>query len=148
LLASWLAQLGGSAMKIAFLSVTMLALAAPAAFAQQLPQPHVAADAMNDTREVGVGNHRAWLKSMAHLTELRAKLAESWRGMGMPPQAAKMVADAYNPEKALRIRQVSLHGKSDQEIAQMMQAALKEKHYLEADQLLIDYQRQKLKRSE
>jgi hypothetical protein len=59
-----------------------------------------------------------------------------------------VVADAYDPNLAQHIHHAQLRGKSDQEIAQMMQDALKEKRYMDANQLLIDYQRQKLKLSE
>lgn len=129
-------------MKVAVLIVTMLGLAASAAFAQDMPQQHVSADAMNAPKDFS-NNQQTWLNSMERKTKLRAILMESWRSMGMAPPAAQMVADAYDPDKALRMQKVSLRGKSDQEIAQMMQVALGEKRYLEADQILIDFQRLK-----
>jgi hypothetical protein len=81
---------------------------------------------------------------MANLARLRARLAEAWQAMGMSPQGARLVADAYDPHPAGRLHHAALRGKSDQEVAQMMQLAIKEKRYLHADQLLIDYQREKL----
>lgn len=139
------------------LFAAVLVLAAPVAFAQQQPQRDPMQDMMrrqqesnqrqfdNNQREFVRGDHQAWLNSMANLTKLRAKLTEAWQGMGMSPQGAKLVADAYDPNLAARLRHVSLRGKSDQDVAQMMQLALKEKRYLDANQLLIDYQREKLK---
>jgi hypothetical protein len=143
-------------MSRSFLFVALLALVAPAAFAQQQSEPNPsqtmrnleelrARAAMNNANAARQGDHQAWLNSMANLAKLRAKLAEAWQGMGMSPQGAKVVADAYDPNLAEHIHHARLRGKSDQEIAQMMQDALKEKRFLDADQLLIDYQRQKLR---
>lgn len=139
-----------------FLFAMALVLVAPAALAQH-QQQDPAGDMMrrhqqlenrqsqNTARDFERGDHQAWLNSMANLAKLRAKLAEAWQGMGMSPQGAKLVADAYDPNLAARIHHASLRGKSDQDIAAMLQSALKQKHYLDANQLLIDYQRQKLK---
>lgn len=129
-------------MRKAFLMMTMLSLAAPAAFAQNMPGQHVSTEAMNAPRDFS-NNRQTWLNSMERKTKLRAMLTEAWKSMGMAPPAAQAVADAYDPDKALRIQRVSLRGKSDQEVAQMMQVALGEKRYLEADQILIDFQRLK-----
>lgn len=129
-------------MRRAVLMSTMLGLAAPILFAQNMPQQHVSAEAMNAPRDFTT-NQQTWLNSMERKTKLHAMLAEAWQNMGMAPPAAQLVAAAYDPDKALRIRQVPLRGKSDQEIAKMMQVALGEKRYLEADQILIDYQRLK-----
>ncbi len=140
------------------LFVAMLVLVAPAAYAQQQSQQRdplgdmlrrhadsVNRQGQNTERDFERGDHQAWLNSMANLAKLRAKLAEAWQGMGMSPQGAKVVADAYDPNLAQHIHHTSLRGKSDQEVAQLMQGALKEKRYLDANQLLIDYQRQKLR---
>ncbi|NUR24237.1 hypothetical protein [Frateuria sp.] len=141
----------------------LLMLAAPAALAQQQNQPsqdqvaeqmmrmhqeQLNRQAQNTATNFARGDHQAWLNSMANLTRLRTKLAEAWQGMGMSPQGAKVVADAYDPEWASHAHHVSLRGKTDQEVAQLMQAALKDKRFLDADQLLIDYQRQKLRLGE
>lgn len=135
----------------------VLALAMTTAFAQQRPEKDPNADMMrrqqdtytrqvqNKSSQVADGDRQAWLNSSANLVKLRAKLAEAWQGMGMSPQGAKFVADAYDPTFASHMHHASLRGKSDQEVAQMLQAALKDKHYLAADQLLIDYQREKLR---
>lgn len=135
----------------------MLALVMTTAVAQQRPEKDPNADMMrrqqdtytrqlqNKADQVAEGDRQAWLNSSASLVKLRAKLAEAWQGMGMSPQGAKVVADAYDPTFASHMHHASLRGKSDQEVAQMLQAALKDKHYLVADQLLIDYQREKLR---
>jgi hypothetical protein len=36
-------------------------------------------------------------------------------------------------------------GKSDEEVAEMLQSAIRQERYLEADQLLIDYERNRLR---
>lgn len=146
-------------MSKAFLFVpAVLALTLSTAFAQQQrPEKDPNADMMrrqqdtytrqaqNKADQFAEGDRQAWLNASANLAKLRAKLAEAWQGMGMSPQGAKLVADAYDPNFAAHMHHASLRGKSDQEVAQMLQAALKDKHYLAADQLLIDYQREKLR---
>jgi len=142
-----------------FLFVAVLAVTAPAIHAQQhsdqTPRNAMqdverlrARAAANNARATDYGDRQAWLDSLANVTKLRAKLAEAWQNMGMSPAGAKIVADAYDPNLAQHIHHPRVRGKSDQEIAQMMQAALKEKRFMDADQLLIDYQRQKLKLAE
>lgn len=136
----------------------VLALTISTAFAQQQqPQSDPNADMMrrqqdtynrqlqNKADQFAEGDRQAWLNSAANLAKLRVKLAEAWQGMGMSPQGAKFVADAYDPNLAFHMHRASLRGKSDQEVAQMLQSALKDKHYMMADQLLIDYQREKLR---
>jgi hypothetical protein len=135
-----------------------LALLAPAAFAQTAAkldpgsenqiiqqQDTLYRQLQSAAHSTELGERQAWLRSMANLAKLRLKLAEAWQRMGMTPQGAKLVADAYNPELAMRMHHEPLAGKSDQEIAAMLQAAIGQKHYLSANQLLIDYQRNKLK---
>jgi glucose/arabinose dehydrogenase len=139
-------------------SVLFLAtlLAAPAICAQQQPPQEATSNALqrqqendarqgsNIARQFQRGEDQAWLNAMTNLTKLRAKLAEAWQHMGMSPEGAKLVADAYDPELAAHMHHMSLRGKSDQEVAELLQSALKDKRYMNADQLLIDYQRQKL----
>jgi hypothetical protein len=140
------------------LFAVVLALAAPVVSAQQQPgqEPNPGQTmrnlqelqnraSQNNARAMEQGDRQAWLNSMANLTKLRTKLADAWQSMGMSPAGAKIVADAYDPEMAARIHHVSLRGKSDQDVAGMMQAALAAKNYMAANQLLIDYQREKLK---
>lgn len=134
-----------------------IALAAPSAFAQQShtqqdpalervrrEQQNIDRMTQNNSRRFENGDRQAWLRSMDNLVKLRAKLAEAWQTMGMSPQGAKLVADAYDPEWAAHLHRTSLRGKSGQEIAQLLQAAVREKRYLAADQMLIEYQQQKL----
>jgi hypothetical protein len=137
-----------------------LAMAAPGAFAQHQSRPQLPpggrAPTMQDVynrqarnaRDMEVGDRQAWLNSLANQNKLRAKLAEAWQGMGVAPGTAKTIADAYDPEMASQMHHTSMRGKSDQEVAVMLQSALTAKHYLVANQLLIDYQREKLKLAE
>lgn len=140
-----------------FLWVLALGVVAPGAFAQQKPKPQPDTRAtMQDVyrsqargaKEMEAGDRQAWLNSLANQTKLRAKLAEAWQGMGLSPQAAKTIADAYDPQMASQMHHTSMRGKSDQEVAALLQSALTAKHYLVANQLLIDYQREKLKLGE
>jgi hypothetical protein len=141
------------------LVTALVALIVPAAaFAQQQQRPQVDPQyemmrrqaQMSDRQERERDHDLArgtygWSKDYeAKLEKLRAGLAQSWRDMGMSPEGAKLVADAYDPKLAAKAPKVPIRGKSDQEVAQMMQAALKGKRYLEADQLLIDYQQRKV----
>ncbi|UGB37668.1 hypothetical protein [Frateuria soli] len=136
-------------------------LAAPAAIAQQnsqQPTQHSkpvqsfqdlrARESQSRVKSMTRAQQQGYLDSLADLETLRGKLADAWTQMGMSPAGAKRVADAYDPDLAARSHHTSLRGKSDQEIARLMQDALKEKKYLKANQLLIDYQRQKLALSE
>lgn len=145
-------------MNRSFLFVLGLTLLAPAAFAQtagkldpgseeQVEQRQATLDRQvrNASHDLDRGERQSWLRSMTNLAKLRIKLAEAWQGMGMSPQKAKLVADAYDPTLAASMHRTSLRGKSDQEIAGMLQDAIKQQHYLSANQLLIDYQRNKLR---
>jgi hypothetical protein len=58
------------------------------------------------------------------------------------------VADAYDPTLASQMHHTSLRGKTDDQIAGMLRDAVAANRFLVADQLLIDYQRQKLSMSE
>jgi hypothetical protein len=141
-----------------FLFAVGLTLLAPAAFAQTAGkldpgsrdqvtrnQHLMYRQVLNASREAEQGERQSWLNSMANLAKLHTKLAEAWQDMGMSPQGAKLVADAYDPNLATRMHHTSVRGKSDEEIAQMLQAAIKQENYLVADQLLIDYQRNRLR---
>lgn len=142
------------------LLVVALALVSPSIFAQQQskpePQPSyiqrqqnlLQRESKNNSREMRQGYDQAWRNAMTNQTKLRAKLTEAWLGMGLSPQAAKTVADAYDADFASQTHHTSLRGKSDQEVATMLQSALASKRYQVADQLLIDYQRSKLSLSE
>jgi hypothetical protein len=144
-------------MNRSFLFALGLTVLAPTAFAQMAAkldpgsaeqvirhQDALDRQAQNVARDLEQGERQSWLNSMANLAKLRTKLAEAWHDMGMSPQGAKVVADAYDPNLAMRMHHESLHGKSDQEVAEMLQAAIKQKNYLSANVLLIDYQRNRL----
>lgn len=135
-----------------------LTLLAPAALAQTAARldPGSAAQVIqnqemqnremqNAARNMEEAQRRSWLNAMANLAKLRAKLAEAWQGMGMSPQDANVVANAYDSNLTARMHRDSLRGKSDEEVAEMLQSAIRQKRYLEADQLLIDYERNRLR---
>lgn len=146
------------AMNRNFLFAMGLTLLAPAASAQMAAkldpgstgqviqrQEMLERQMQNSARDMEEGQRRSWLDSMANLAKLRIKLAEAWQGMGMSPQGAKVVANAYDPNLAARMHHESLRGKSDEEVAGMLQSAIRQKHYLSANQLLIDYERNRLR---
>lgn len=146
------------AMNRNFLFAMGLTLLAPAASAQMAAkldpgstgqviqrQEMLDREMQNAARDMEEGQRRSWLDSIANLAKLRIKLAEAWQGMGMSPQGAKVVANAYDPNLAARMHHESLRGKSDEEVAEMLQSAIRQKHYLSADQLLIDYERNRLR---
>ncbi|WP_159082198.1 hypothetical protein [Rhodanobacter thiooxydans] len=86
-------------------------------------------------------DRQTYVNSLANLTKLRAKLAEAWQTLGMSPQAAQAVANAYQPSLVQNVRHVSLRGKSSQEVAAMLQSALASKDYMLANQTLIEYEK-------
>lgn len=75
-----------------------------------------------------------------NLRNLRVKLAEVWQALGLSPNDAHLVAAAYQPESK-RVVPVSVSGKSDKEVAAMIQSAIESKDYMLANQTLIDYQK-------
>jgi len=139
--------------------VALGALVSSSVFAQQQPKPqprssqiqmqqNLGRQSANYVKDLRQGYDQAWRNAMTNQTKLRAKLTEAWIGMGLSPQAAKTVADAYDADFATQAHHTSLRGKSDQEVAAMLQSAVASKRYLIADQLLIDYQRAKLSLAE
>lgn len=137
----------------------LLLLSAPAAFAQQQPNhgvesPNQLSHQMqqmnmeNAARDASSGWYRQseerTIGSYPALMKMRAKLAEAWRALGMSPEGAKIVADAYRPESTGRVVHTSLEGRSEEEVAKMLHDALEKKNYLLADQLLIKYEQARL----
>lgn len=84
---------------------------------------------------------QSYVNSLVNLTKLRDNLAQAWQGLGLSPQAAQAVANAYQPNLVGKVHHDPLNGKSSQEIAAMLQAALTSKDYMLANQTLIDYER-------
>lgn len=138
---------------------TLVALASPALYAQssraqqeaQITQQSAYNARLNNVRmtdqadlRLVQSDHQAWLNSLPNLTKLRSKLAEAWQTLGLPPSTAHAVASAYMPNLAAGIHHAPLRGKSDEEVAAMLQSALTKKDYLMANQLLIDHQREQL----
>ena len=85
-----------------------------------------------------------YVNSLADLTKLRGNLAHAWQSLGLSPQAAQAVANAYQPNLVGSAHHNSLDGKSAPEIAAMLQSALARKDYMLANQTLIDYERGQL----
>ncbi len=83
-------------------------------------------------------------KAMADLPKVRAHLTQVWQHFGMSAKNAEIVASAYRVRDADLDRASSLSGKSDQEIASMLQSALGAKNYALADQLMINYERKRV----
>jgi hypothetical protein len=136
----------------------VLALLAPAAFAQPqstTPSSSQHQQEMNMQRQgahiaksTELGDRQAARDSLANLAKLHAGLAQAWQHMGLSPEAAQRVANAYDPNLASQMHHTSLHGKTDDQIAGLLRDAVAANHFLVADQLLIDYQRQKLSMNE
>ena len=104
----------------------------------------------SDTHSIGFqepaeGNRRTYNDAQARLTALRAQLAEGWQSLGMSKNAAEQVAAGYQENGTLTAHRVSVRGKSDAQIAAMLQSALAKKDYMLANQTLISFQRKKLK---
>mgnify|MGYP001551653089 FL=1 len=138
----------------------LLVLSAPAVFAQQ-QQQHNGVESPNQSsqqqqqlnmenaaREASYGWYRQSTERTIHsypaLSKLRARLAETWQTLGMSPEGAKIVADAYRPESTGRAEHTSLEGRSEEEVAKMLHDALDQKNYQLADQLLIKYEQARL----
>ena len=137
----------------------VLALVAPAAFGQRQSTPppsssqhqleqNLQRQGAHNAKYTELGDRQAARDSLANLTKLRAGLAQAWQHMGLSPEAAQRVANAYDPNMAAQMHHTSLHGKTDDQIAGMLRDAVAANHFLVADQLLIDYQRQKLSMNE
>ncbi|WEN15791.1 hypothetical protein PY254_03715 [Rhodanobacter sp. AS-Z3] len=85
-----------------------------------------------------------YVKSLTDLTRLRDSLTLEWQSLGLSPHAAKAVANAYKPNLVATAHHEPLSGKSDQEIAALLQNALAKKDYMLANQTLIDYEGEQL----
>jgi len=116
--------------------------------AMQRQSQQINRQARNNARAMDLGVRQAWLNSLDNQSKLHDKLAEAWQQMGLPAPQARKVAEAYNPEMALQMHHTPMRGKSDQEVASLLQSALASGRYQVANQLLIDYQRTKLSLSE
>ena len=84
-----------------------------------------------------------WAKRLRSLPLAREWLALEWQHLGVPADQATVVASAYQGDQPGR-SSLPLKGKSDQEIASMLQGALRAKNYGLADRLLIEYERYRL----
>jgi Ni/Co efflux regulator RcnB len=83
-------------------------------------------------------------KAMSDLPKVRAHLTEVWQHFGMSPKDAATVASAYRVSDNSLDRASSLTGKSDAEIASMLQSALSTKNYALANLLMINYEKKRI----
>lgn len=84
------------------------------------------------------------MSAMANLPKVRAALAKMWQKFGMTPEDARAVAATFRLNDNDMVRPEALYGKSDDEIAGLLQSAINGKHYQLANMLLIEYQRKRL----
>jgi hypothetical protein len=83
-------------------------------------------------------------KGMISLAAARKSLAAEWQKLGLSPEQATAVASTYRADTSAMLNHPSLERRSDKEVSAMIQQALASKNYRMANQLLIDYERQKL----
>lgn len=83
-------------------------------------------------------------KGMISLKDARKSLAAEWQKLGLSPEQATAVASTYRADSSAMLSHPSLERRSDKEVSAMIQQALASKNYRMANQLLIDYERQKL----
>lgn len=83
-------------------------------------------------------------KGMISLKAARESLAAEWQKLGLSPEQATAVASTYRADSSAMLSHPSLERRSDKEVSAMIQQALASKNYRMANQLLIDYERQKL----
>lgn len=83
-------------------------------------------------------------KGMISLKDARKSLAAEWQKLGLSPEQATAVASTYRADSSAMLSHPSLERRSDKEVSAMIQQALASKNYRMANQLLIDYERQKI----
>lgn len=83
-------------------------------------------------------------QGVASVPKMREQLAKEWQNLGVPAEQAKIIASAYRGSDGRLAQTGLLKGKSASEAAVMMQSALASKDYRQANQLLIEYERNKL----
>jgi hypothetical protein len=109
---------------------------------QQQAQAYSRSEASGNDWERGYDQRSA--KAMADLPKVRAHLTDVWQHFGMSAKDAATVASAYRVSDNGLDRASSLIGKSDAEIASMLQSALSAKNYVLADLLMINYERKRI----
>lgn len=150
-------QGGNITTQLRLVFAAVLVAAAGSAFAQQAGRSAQQVDQWQqdfakDQQRTNAQDAREWehsydrlsRKRITELPKIRQHLAEAWQHFGMKPDAAKVVADAYVVEQPNLAAPPSIKGRTDAEVASMMQDALTKKQYLRADQLLIQYERHRL----
>ena len=99
---------------------------------------------LHNDKTMELGDRQAARDALNNLTQLRAGLAEAWQRMGLSPAAARQVAAGYDPALASQMHHTSMRGKTDEQVSALLRSAVAANHYQVANQLLIDYQRQRL----
>lgn len=112
---------------------------------QQLTDAASRQSAISRGMAFGDRYNEGWEKGMISLPQARKSLAKEWEKVGLSPAQAKMVADTYRADTSALLTHPPLEGRSDKEVSAMIQQALAAKHYRMANQLLIDYERYRLK---
>jgi len=109
---------------------------------QQQAQAYSRSEASGNEWERGYDQRS--VKAMSDLPKVRAHLTEVWQHFGMSAKDAATVASAYRVGDTNLDRASSLTGKSDAEIASMLQSSLSAKNYVLADLLMINYERKRI----
>ncbi|TPG11008.1 hypothetical protein EAH75_08555 [Rhodanobacter glycinis] len=109
---------------------------------QQAAQGYSRSEAAGNAWERGYDQRS--VKAMADLPKVRAHLTQVWQHFGMSAKGAEMVASGYRVSDADLNRAASLSGKSEDQIASMLQSALSTKNYALADQLMLNYEKKRM----
>ncbi|SHM46994.1 hypothetical protein [Rhodanobacter sp. OK091] len=109
---------------------------------QQQAQAYSRSEASDNNWEHDYDRRSA--KAMSDLPKVRAHLTEVWQHFGMSAKDAATVASAYRVSDNSLDRASSLTGKSDAEIATMLQSALSAKNYALANLLMINYEKKRI----
>ncbi|MEO7068262.1 MAG: hypothetical protein ABI114_15225 [Rhodanobacter sp.] len=137
----------------------LVALASPSLYAQTAPPSQPSPRAPPVQRDIQSNIYGSQLDKFAEVADesrrdhqakmvkLRAKLAKDWQALGMSSDAAEQLAATYQPKGRAAAHRVSLQGKSNGEIAAMLQAALAQKDYMLANETLIEFERKKVRDS-
>ncbi|WP_017463527.1 hypothetical protein [Dyella ginsengisoli] len=134
--------------------VGVLVLASGGVAAQKLSQAQAADQLMGLASQraafsrgmtFGVRYNEHWETGMVTLADARKSLFEDWQKLGLSAAQAKVVADAYVGDTDGMVTHPPLEGRNDEQISAMIRRALSANRYRDANQLLIDYERKRLR---
>lgn len=135
------------------LVIVLLSVGSGAAARQQMSQEQANQQLMEDaSRRAGLSRADTFgdrynehlQKGMISLADARKSLAAEWQKLGLSPEQATAVASTYRADSSALLTHPSLARMSDKEVSAMIQQALASKNYRMANQLLIDFERQKM----